>query len=509
MARNITHTLILEGSLVALTPLYTGSADTGHNSDMPLAVNGRSEFYLPGTSIAGAIRAWEQAQDDDEIWGYAKDKTEEGNASFIIVDDAPAKDAPLTELWHGIGIDRRWGGIGIDRRWGGAKEGVKFDRQVLPQGTRFCFRLQREVSDGATIEQARTCMGQLLKALEAGDIPFGGGVTRGFGRIKLEGATGKETDWSGKAGILSWLKGEVGDALDDWRVACDSTQTPTRTIAIEIHWQPKGPLMSKAARDGMAVDALPFISRNREGSYALVLPGSGIKGALRQHAERIVRTVLDSHEGATAEQHFDQVNVRLVRDLFGAARPADSGSKKKKEEAKAAKGKLSVDTCYAEFALTQTEWDNLDTSANPWRDTTHLMTRADHVAIDRWTGGAADSALFNSVEPAKSIKWQPIRLTLDCRRGMPLPELALLWLTLRDLCAGRIPLGFGVNRGYGDLAVYKITLQGLDALDCEPPVAELAVSEGSIEEKDIAQLMGELKQTWIDWINSNQAGGKQ
>ena len=499
MARKITHTLILEGSLVAQTPLHTGGADTWHTTDMPLAVNGRGEFYLSGTSIAGAIHAWEQAEEGNVIWGYAKDKTDEGNASFIIVDDAPAKDAPIAEIWHGIGIDRKWGG---------AANGIKFDRQALPQGTRFCFRLQREVGKVEELEEARKRVGQLAMALEAGDIPFGGGVTRGFGRLKLEGATGSETDWSGKAGILSWLADEPRDnVLAEWRkLGCTSTDKRARTIEIEIHWQPQGPLMSKAARDGMAVDALPFVSRNRHGKYALTLPGSGIKGALRQHAERIVRTVLGSDGKADAEQHFDQVNVPLVRDLFGAARPADNKDKKPVE---AAKGKLAVDTCYAGFALARNDWDSLDVSVAAWQGTQPLLTRADHVAIDRWTGGAADTALFNAVEPDKSIQWEPIRMTLDCRRGKPLPELALLWLTLRDFCAGRIPLGFGVNRGYGDLAVNKISLRGLDALGCEEISADLMVTEGRIEENDITKMRDTLKNAWAAWIKSQETGGNQ
>lgn len=497
MARKISHTLTLQGSLVAITPLHTGSADTGHTSDMPLAVNGRGEFYLPGTSIAGAIRAWEQAQEQDEIWGYMLDNKlgdKLGHASFMIVEDAQAMDAPLAELWHGIGINRRWGG---------ANEHSKFDRQLLPQGTHFSFRLQREVSNEAKIEEARASMGRLLLALEGGEIPFGGGTTRGFGKLRLEKAEGKETRWSNKVGILSWLENKQRDASGNWKMACEPGASNTHNFAIEIHWQPKGPLMSKAARDGMAVDALPFVSRISDGKYALTLPGSGIKGALRQHAERIVRTVLRDDGKAAAGQHFDQVDVPLVRELFGAARPVDSA---KEGVAKAAKGKLSVDTCYAsDDALTQQDWDDLDVSDESWRITTHPLTRTDHVAIDRWTGGAADKALFNAVEPLKTIQWEPIRLNLNCCRGLPLQELALLWLALRDLCAGGIPLGFGVNRGYGDLEVNTITLRGLN---CGLVNANLAVKDGKIVEEDIIDLLGCLKYAWMDWIKSNQTGGK-
>lgn len=496
MARNIDYTLILEGELVAETPLHIGGADNADTIDMPLAVNGKGEYYLPGTSIAGAIKAWEQGANDS--WGYAEKS--EGHASFIIVDDAPALgDNPVAELWHGVGIDRRYGG---------AFEGVKFDRQVLPQGTRFNFRLQREVPAGVKPHLARIEMQYLKVALENGDILFGGSVTRGFGRLTLKNAQAREIEWGSRDGIFEWLKNPNGkDTADEWSSAlanAEHIEKPIAPIRIEIHWQPRGPLMSKSAQDGISADMLPFITRNYKGEMALALPGSGIKGALRQHAERIVRTVCDLE--LKNEQHFDQVDVPLVTKLFGATRSKDEKVNGKSQATGGARALLAVDTCYSKFSLEQTEWDARDAGSANW--TERSLYKADHVAIDRWTGGASDGALFNTVEPDKSIKWEPIHLTLNCRRGKPLPELALLWLTLRDLCAGRIPLGFGVNRGFGDLTVNKIMLQGLEALNCGLEIAELTVSEGAIEVTAIANLMDELKKEWTGWIKSNDRGGK-
>lgn len=485
MARKISHTLILEGELVADTPLHIGGADTGHNIDMPLAVDGLGRYYLPGTSIAGAIRAWERVSEDDEIWGYAK--KDQGNASFLIIDDAPAINAPLAELWHGVGIDRRFGSAAM---------GIKFDRQVLPQGTKFAFRLSREVSDENALEKARIFMGRLMIALESGYISFGGCTTRGFGRMSLQAPVGQEINWGSKQGVLSWLTESkpVAETACYWRKTAEQETLLSDQIEIVIHWQPKGPLMSKAARDGIAADALPFTSRNRDGKEALTLPGSSIKGALRQQAERIVRTVLDMDVDAKA-RHLDQVDVPLVRELFGAARPAD----KKGEKGQAARGLLAVDTCYAKLSLKTEEWDALDADAAAWRTTNQPLYKADHVSIDRWTGAAADGALFNTVEPDKSVTWEPIRLRLDCRPGQALPAFALLWLTLRDFAAGRIPLGFGVNRGYGDLTVLDIQFIGLATLKQED--AKLDVTEGVIADHPIVK---QLKTAWNDWLKAKQ-----
>lgn len=90
------------------------------------------------------------------------------------------------------------------------------------------------------------------------------------------------------------------------------------------------------------------------------------------------------------------------------------------------------------------------------------MAQADHVALDRWTGGAADGRLFSVLEP-HTVEWEPIRLSVDLTRlgaEWSGSALALLLLVLRDLAAGRVPLGALSNRGFGDIDVTEITLTG-------------------------------------------------
>jgi CRISPR/Cas system CSM-associated protein Csm3 (group 7 of RAMP superfamily) len=91
------------------------------------------------------------------------------------------------------------------------------------------------------------------------------------------------------------------------------------------------------------------------------------------------------------------------------------------------------------------------------------MDQADHVAIDRWTGGAADGRLYSVLEP-HAVEWEPIRLSIDLTRLGTYRDtaLALLLLVLRDLKHGRIPLGGMVTRGFGDVHVDEVTLTGGD-----------------------------------------------
>jgi CRISPR/Cas system CSM-associated protein Csm3 (group 7 of RAMP superfamily) len=495
MSRKVNHTLELAGELVAQTPLHVGGAEEGLISDMPLAVDGQGRFYLPGTSLGGAIRAHCRVPDDkDSIWGFAK-RDGTGNASQVIVEDAPAQAAPLAELWHGNGIDRRWGT---------AAQGVKYDREVLPRGTVFNFRLTLEVLQGQDLAGQRAFLGWLTAELEAGQIAFGGAGTRGLGRVKLTGTRCRERDWSRPEGILAWIRGESEDRRALWEDERKRHVTaPADRVRIEIDWHPKGPLMSKAARDGVVVDGMPFVSRRDDGQLALTLPGAGIKGAWRGQAERIVRTVLG--RDVTVEAHHEQVDVPIAADLFGRARPADRQGVKTKTGQRR-KGRLGFATCYAAFALEDQAWDRLEQEEDPWRsppDGDRPMTLAMHVAIDRWTGGAAESLLYSAVEPDCSIQWEPIVLTFDASCE-PLAELALLWLTLRDFCAGRIPLGYGVNRGYGDLEVTGIRIEGLNALWDGADAVALEVKQGRIDETPVAALLTVLAAAWTRRIQTEE-----
>lgn len=484
MARRINRTLVLEGYLVADTPVHVGSADTGHQVDMPFAADGMGRFYIPGTSLAGAIRAWEMSEKKHEWWGRL-----EGIASMVVVDDAPVETKTNAELWHGNGIDRFSGG---------AFEGIKFDRQVLPKGTRFRFRLQREISKGEDISETRRWMGHLLAALESGEISFGGSVSRGFGRLSLKNATGSEIDWSSRSGILSWLDYGPSPSIEGWRKEFSAvSKSASRTLSIEINWQPLGPLMSKSASEGMAVDSMPFVSADGK-SYAMTLPGSSIKGALRQQAERIVRTVLENAGHIEAQQHFEQIDLPLVRELFGSSRQGKDGEQ-------GARSRLYVDTCYSELSLARREWNDLDKDVESWKKTRYPLVKADHVSIDRWTGAGLEGALFNTAEPDKSVKWEPIRLKFDCGRGGDQAPLSLLWLVLRDFCSGKIPLGFGVNRGYGDLAVKSISFSGLFSFGYDKDSMEIEIENGTPRTQAHADFIETLKKHWTAWLETQRS----
>ena len=290
MARRINSRLKVTGKLVAETPLHVGGYGDSPDTDLPLAQNGKGEFYVAGTSIAGVLRNWcckhfshVNTQNNrplsEEIFGFQNG--EQGQASFILIEDATVENADqvLSEIRDGVGIDRFYGVVA---------DKAKFDRAVLSRGTQLHFEMRVEIGEDQDADQTKAIVGYLLKALADEQIRFGAAKTRGLGRVKLTSVVIKEQSFNSFA-ILDTLN-DGGHALTIDELQNESVQPSSAPkLEIKIEWQPRLPVMVKAGYDGMGVDMLPLTSSVGQGKLALALPGSSIKGVLRSHAEMIVR----------------------------------------------------------------------------------------------------------------------------------------------------------------------------------------------------------------------------
>jgi CRISPR/Cas system CSM-associated protein Csm3 (group 7 of RAMP superfamily) len=340
--------------------------------------------------------------------------------------------------------------------------------------------------------------------------------------IKLSGGEWREYDFSSFAGTIAALKKE------------GKPHTPIATSAaqllrLSIQWEPVGAVMVKSGQDGVAVDILPLASRDCD-KVAFVLPGSAIKGALRSQAERILRTVLNirvpvpSHDerkeqNKNFQDQLEHPQLELTQWLFGKAGSKDEKEENKKDKSpKIGRGALMVDDCYCQKQINPQVWQAVEQAIDDPKDSNSGTLRgsldaagltetqqAFHVAIDRWTGGAADQMLYTALEPF-NLAWNTIELTLDLKRipdNLHSAVQALLLLTLRDLAAGRIPLGYGVNRGYGSLKVNKICLQANKICLQAPTLSEFDGKEitfspnGAIAGIDLTQ----LNTAWQTWLN--------
>jgi CRISPR/Cas system CSM-associated protein Csm3 (group 7 of RAMP superfamily) len=500
--------LRMQGWLRLAAPLHIGGADQDPNGRLDLAEDGLGNLFVPGTSLTGALRAWTERREPQNLrWGFIEPNTPNGQASQVVVHDAALTHD--TTLEHGepagqvdaTAVQTRHG-VGIDRYLGTAAPGILHERTAAPAGLYLRLRLDVE-STPQHLDTDRAWLAALAADLAAGRIRLGAGKTRGLGRVELipDGFSLVEQRLDSRHGLLAALRGtDNGLTLAD----LDRIASPGRTdpsIEVRIEWSPRAPVLVRAPADGAAVQALPLVTAADPAHVRLLLPGSSLKGVLRVHAERIMRTIeqtpLPLPTGGVAQRaaaFLDQhTALPVINALFGAAirnkapRPGQPAGPPDAAPPSRADGVTSrpvsavsavtVEDCLSETLVPLALWQRLYIDAEgdgeqqqrlpaDLRDGLAALglERADHVAIDRWTGGAAAGRLFSVLEP-HGITWQPIRLSVDLKRLAAYPKVpadaavALLLIVLRDVQAGRVPVGHATNRGCGDITVASIRLR--------------------------------------------------
>lgn len=523
MAREIETRWKISGTLKAKTPIHVGGVGGDADTDLALAVNGRGNYYLPGTSLAGAFRGWmesllgEENKDQlKDIWGdHESDKY---GASFLILNDAEIQGKQKIEIREGVAIDRHTGAAGA------AAEGFKYSRAILPKGAEFPLNITFDSQNGDPPAE----LWHLLQALEKGDIRIGAAKTRGLGRVQLHHLKIEKQLLNNAKGLFDALIN--GGETQDWTaIKGNYPYKAPDNLNVDIAWIPRDPVMVKAEGDGIAVDMLPLVSQVDSG-VRFVIPGSSIKGVLRAHAERIVRTV---RQIDISDLKFDkqlQISpidvVSPVEVLFGSAEKNSGKSKNGKAKSNGQIGTISIDDCYATIPMSATDWAKVENATSMEKDLKpHLkaalggkgnpyekLQPAMHVAVDRWTGGAADGMLYSVLEPI-GLEWEAIGLQVDLARlkkyheALVQPAIALLLLVLRDFANRKIPIGYGTNRGMGTVAVTNMKLNTSGTLD-DLPGLEGEISMMSESSKfDLFQLddelLLELTIAWQEWVEQN------
>lgn len=204
---------------------------------------------------------------------------------------------------------------------------------------------------------------------------------------------------------------------------------------------PVGPILIKSGKEGAnpTKPNMEFVETYHAGGRSVYLPGSSLKGAIRAHAERIVRTVGDDKPSEANSQ------------IIWASNPLDKQNVKKQE---AFKKKLPDDEIYKIYQ-TSSFTDQIFGSTiiasrfriqDAYPDATKPLKIEERngVAIDRVFGSAVRGALFNYEVCTSGDFRTKIHL-----KNFSLAQLGLIALVLRDLDDGWFGIGFAKSRGMG------------------------------------------------------------
>lgn len=438
----------------AATPLAVHSGEKEVLTDAVVIRDVNGLPYIPGSSIAGVIRhAWKDAGNDiDKLFGFQKNPKQttkdepKGMGSRIIVSEArilnsqgqvvdglnpdAMKDALLKE-YEDLPIRQH---VRINHKGVTADNG-KFDEQVVYAGTRFCFEMEMV----GYKEEADT-FSQLPSVLYQSTFRLGGGSRKGFGKIEVVEIRYDElsiTDsyYLKKSVDLEKSKGWYRQTLPPF------DKSKGNMLCYKL--RPENFFLFGSGFGDDDADMTPVKEKkvfwkNGKGEltdYEYLIPASSVKGALAHRTafyyNQIDKFFADGKTKEEIEAHTGS-NNEAVRLLFGC------------EGDENGEGKQRGNVLFSDMFI-KTAQDKV----------------LNHVAIDRFTGGAIDGALFAE----KTAYWHqasqddyPLRLdimidekSIEKMDINKVKENALkaFNLALDDLCNGLLPLGGGVNRGHG------------------------------------------------------------
>lgn len=231
---------------------------------------------------------------------------------------------------------------------------------------------------------------------------------------------------------------------------------------IKLTISPVGPILIKAG-EGASDPARPdmsFVRTSRDGEPTVYLPGSSLKGVIRAHGERLARTVGD-HIACDPLHKTNSCGARL-QELDKPNKKEKKGEEAPKEADKLLGARKHKESCFLCRMFGNTSLASHLQIADAYPAGECRTEERNGVAIDRVFGSVIAGGLFNYETVTNGEFQTTIRL-----KNFTLAQLGLLALTLRDLAAERVRLGFGKSRGLG------LVTARVDALTLRYPLFDL------------------------------------
>jgi CRISPR-associated RAMP protein (TIGR02581 family) len=220
---------------------------------------------------------------------------------------------------------------------------------------------------------------------------------------------------------------------------------------IELTLIPDGPILIKSGREGAdpTKPDMEFVETYHAGGRSIYLPGSSLKGAIRAHAERIVRTVGSEERPSDNKLHLWASNP-LKQDRQNNPNIYLEDWKKQNKNHPEPGSELYKQSCFTSqmFGNTSVASRVRVEDAYPDKSKPLIIEERNGIAIDRVFGSTIPGALFNYQVCTAGEFHTKIHL-----KNFSLAQLGLIALVLRDLNDGWFGLGFAKSRGLGTVTV--------------------------------------------------------
>lgn len=455
------------------TPLHCGGG-SDPSLDQPVNRDSYGLWRIQGSSVAGILRSYikdAEPELEDILFGHQNRNFSslDQSASLVWCSDASLLDfdddfafkkiASGKDIGFGVGPFVR-DHVNIDLEKGTATDGGKYDEEIVPPGVKFAIELKLDGWNEELSADKSDAFLKLCSAIKQGLITFGGKTVSGYGKVVCTYAEVKELNLKNKDDLETYLnlsdspvfadnEGHSVELLkvDDFTSKDGSLYTGKLVLPLVSN----GPILvggtnSKDSEVDMVCLMTPILDdKKKDYIYKYTISGSSLRGVIRHRVFDILKALDKDNESS------DELN-----SIFGSV-SCKNGSA----------GHIKCSDIYLDVDKAQ-----------------HVQ----HVAIDRFTGGAIDGALFDEAPVWESGLLLKTEIEFTDLTAL---QTAVLMHALLDICTGDAPIGGGTNRGNGVVRIKDLDKGILSALQN----VEAKVSHGKeiLDVKDQAQL-----NQWLD-----------
>lgn len=455
------------------TPLHCGGG-SDPSLDQPVNRDSYGLWRIQGSSVAGILRSYikdAEPELEDILFGHQNRNFSslDQSASLVWCSDASLLDfdddfafkkiASGKDIGFGVGPFVR-DHVNIDLEKGTAIDGGKYDEEIVPPGVKFAIELKLDGWNEELSTDKSDAFLKLCSAIKHGLITFGGKTVSGYGKVVCTYAEVKELNLKNKDDLETYLN------LSDSPVFADNEGHSVELLKVDDFTSKDGslytgklvlPLVSngpilvggtntKDSEVDMVCLMTPILDeKKKDYIYKYTIPGSSLRGVIRHRVFDILKALNKDNE------QNDELN-----SIFGSVSGKNGSA-----------GHIKCSDIYLDIDKAQ-----------------HVQ----HVAIDRFTGGAIDGALFDEAPVWESGLLLKTEIEFTALTAL---QTAVLMHALLDICTGDAPIGGGTNRGNGVVRIKDLDKGILTALQN----VEAIVSHGKeiLNVKDQAQL-----NQWLD-----------
>lgn len=458
MSNKLRKRFFIEVEFDLVSPLCVSNGDD-ETSDNDFIRYMDGEPFVPGSSIAGALRSYWEGDGSDDLFGEQKEENGQMSMSPVFISDAIFNDYKFT-IRDGVELSEEK--IAVKQH--------KFDLEVLDTGSSGVVRFELNIREkGIKEDTAKEMAIQLLQGVQSKDIAFGSKKSRGFGCVRVKEIRIKSMDKNNAKEFLSHFERPITKLFSEEKDSDNAITFDRDSYLVSSTYKSKFDIMEiplnlsgtmiirkyTTGTEGSSQENSMDYEHICAGGEA-VIPGTSWAGALRHRMKRILSELMGKGSEKSVNDRIDSIFGYVIAD------------ETEREQAK--KNKYPTERI-SHLRI----YESVLEDSNPF-----ILTRT---RINRFTGGVKDKALFSErIRVGGStvlvLKWIKEDEELKWKKG-------LLYIALRDLANGYLPVGGEVAIGRGIFSTKSLEFK--DEEDCLKALYQEIQNEKLDRRNEVAQ----------------------